>query len=74
MVLQVDCHDSQFGNGREPHAFRIGHRPLHVSQIQDRWLATHYSYFKVGADDGATYILRHDERSALWEMILFQAA
>lgn len=74
MVLQVDCRQTQLGTGQEPYAFRIGKRPLAVNQVQDRWLGTHYCYFKVGTDDGATYVLRLDERSALWEMVMFEAA
>lgn len=73
MVLEVDCQNNRYGD-REPHAFRIGKRALLVNQVVDRWLATHYGYFKVETSDGATYVLRHDSRTNLWEMILFQAA
>jgi hypothetical protein len=74
MLLEVNCQQNHLGNGQEPYAFHIGQRRLGVRQVQDRWLATDYCYFKVETEDGSTYILRHDERSALWEMILFQAA
>ncbi len=72
MDLQVDCRASHVGDP-EPFAFRIGKRPIGVSQVQDRWLAKHYCYFKLETDDDATYILRHDDRSGIWEMVLFQA-
>lgn len=74
MVLDVDCQQSQYGNGQEPFAFRIGKRPLNVNEVTDRWAATNYCYYKVKTEDGSTYILRHDERLAQWEMILFEAA
>lgn len=57
----------------EPVDFRIGPRQLHVLEILDRWLSAAHSYFKVRADDGALYILRHDLLQARWEMTLFQA-
>lgn len=57
----------------EPVSFRIGARELGVLEITDRWLSVTQSYYKVRADDGALYILRHDLPQERWEMTLFQA-
>ena len=40
----------------------------------DRWLAPDHRYFKILGDDGATYIIRHDSVSGLWELVLYRAA
>lgn len=72
MKLKVDCRKNLHGDD-EPHAFQIGRRPVAVRQVVDRWLAPHYCYFKLDTDDSGTYILRHDERSGMWEMVLYQA-
>ncbi|HVL57309.1 MAG TPA: hypothetical protein VM491_12445 [Burkholderiaceae bacterium] len=56
----------------EPRSFRLGERRTGVVDIIDRWLSYSHSYFKVRADDGATYILRHDLPTGQWEMTLFQ--
>ncbi|MGZ5094812.1 MAG: hypothetical protein ACXWHZ_16550 [Usitatibacter sp.] len=32
------------------------------------WLAPDHRYFKVSADDGRIYVLRHDARSDEWEL------
>jgi hypothetical protein len=54
-------------------AFSIGTRRIMIREIVDRWPAAGYSYIKLLGDDGAQYILRHDEISHCWEMTLFQA-
>ncbi|MDB5771774.1 MAG: hypothetical protein V7606_5042 [Burkholderiales bacterium] len=57
----------------QPRAFLLGSQHIEVLQIIDRWLAFDYGYFKVAADDGGTYILRHDDLSDQWELTLFSA-
>jgi hypothetical protein len=61
------------GCGEEPCAFFLGKRRIAVLEIVDRWPALQQCYFKIVADDGATYILRHDELAGEWELTLFQA-
>lgn len=72
MNLQVESSLDPHGDV-EPRAFFLGSRRIEVLQIIDRWLATDYGYFKIGASDGGTYILRHDDRSEQWELTLYQA-
>jgi hypothetical protein len=43
-----------------------------VTQILDRWYGPGYRSFKVLADDGNLYILRHDEREDLWTLDSFR--
>lgn len=73
MKLDVDTKILAHGDV-EPFAFRLGARELAVVQVTDRWLATDHSYFKVEANDGATYILRYVPHEEEWEMTWFQAA
>jgi hypothetical protein len=72
MNLKVESHASPFRD-EEPHAFFLGQQRINVIEIVDRWLAPEYGYFKILADDGASYILRHDLPSHSWELTLFQA-
>jgi hypothetical protein len=60
-------------NGTDPLAFRLGQHRLAVTQVIDRWPAEDYAYFKIEADDGATYILRHDDLADEWELTLYQS-
>jgi hypothetical protein len=70
MQIGVHCYAGHRGE-EEPRAFDLGERRLEVIEIVDRWLAPDHRYFKVHADDGNVYILRHDERAGEWDMTSF---
>jgi hypothetical protein len=72
MILRVECHPGHVGE-QEPQAFFLGDRRIEISTIADRWLSQEYSYFKVQANDHASYILRRDKRTEKWELTLFQS-
>ena len=42
-----------------------------VAKIADRWIAPDHRYFRLLGDDGATYILRHDIETELWEVTFY---
>jgi len=56
---------------QEPLAFWLGERKIAVRAIVDRWHAPAQRWFKVQADDGHAYVLRHDESSGEWELVAF---
>ena len=70
MQIRVHCYAGHRGE-EEPRAFELGDRHLEVLEITDRWLAPDHRYFKLQADDGNVYILRHDEATGDWEMTSF---
>lgn len=72
MELQVESTPGLHGD-IEPRAFMLGACRIEVIDILDRWLALEYSYFKVAASDGATYILRYTGASRDWQMTLYKA-
>jgi hypothetical protein len=59
MALQVETHAGYKADER-PVRFRWNDRQFEITQILDRWYGPDYSYFRVLADDGNTYILRQD--------------
>jgi hypothetical protein len=67
MKIRVECH-AGYRSEEEPRAFTLGERRFEVVQLTDRWLDPEYRYFKVLADDGRSYILRHDTASDDWEL------
>ncbi len=71
LTLRVECYAGHRGE-QEPRAFYLGARRVTVVEVLDRWLAPEYRYFKIRADDGATYILRHDDAGDRWELTLFE--
>jgi hypothetical protein len=70
--VRVECYAGYRGE-QEPRRFHLGGRAVEVREILDRWLDPAHRYFKVRADDGATYILRHDAASDRWELTFFTA-
>ena len=72
MIVQVET-DAQHSAKKEPIHFFLGLRRIAVVDIVDRWPTIDYTYFKVQADDGNTYILKYDGNADQWEMTFFQA-
>lgn len=71
MQVQVETHTGH-GGVEMPRRFRLDGREIEVSDNLDQWLGPDYRYFKVRGDDGNLYLLRLDEFSAEWELIMFQ--
>lgn len=71
--LRVACLAEAQGGEEEPFRFWLGEREVRVVAVLDRWLAPSHRYFKLLADDHATYLVRHDVTSESWELILYEA-
>jgi len=71
MALRVECY-AGFRGEQEPSRFWLGARRLEVAEIVDRWIEPGRRWFKLKADDGDTYILRHDETDDAWELAAFR--
>lgn len=73
MAIHVECYPGYRGE-EEPRAFLLGERRLTVVEVIDRWLSLDHRYFKVKADDGDVYILRHAEDSGEWTLGAYSGA
>jgi hypothetical protein len=73
MAIRVECYAGYRGE-QEPTAFWLGSRRLAVRAIVDRWFAPGQRWFRVDADDGNLYVLRHDERQGDWDIAAFTRA
>jgi hypothetical protein len=71
IIIQVTCYAGYRGNER-PVRFSIGEKEYEVKEIVDRWYGPDYSYFKVRADDGNSYIIKYDEAADEWELEFFR--
>jgi len=71
MNVEVEGYSGYKADER-PLRFRLGDRWLNVEEVSDRWYDPEATYFRVKADDGATYILRHDERADCWTLEAFR--
>lgn len=70
MDLKVDCHAGYRGE-ETPRRLEIDGRRVEVVEVVDRWYGPDHRYFELLGDDGATYLLRHDEREDRWELTTF---
>jgi hypothetical protein len=71
VTIRVECYAGYRGE-QEPMAFRLGERRLAVRAIVDRWYAPRQRWFRVEADDGDVYVLRHDEASGEWDLAAYR--
>ena len=72
LTVGVECYAGHRGE-QTPRTLVLGDRRIAVAEVLDAWLAPDYRYFELRADDGDTYLVRHDERSSTWELTMFRA-
>jgi hypothetical protein len=68
MRLRVESY-SGYKADEEPRAFTLEGVRYAVLGISDRWYDPSASYFKVRAEDGHTYLLRHDHEDDSWSLV-----
>ena len=75
MQLHVECYSGYRADER-PLRFSFLARPdaasLEVKEVVDQWYGVGYQCFKVFADDGNTYILRHELSEDCWRLDSFR--
>ena len=67
-IVTVQCYAGYKGDER-PTCFSVQGVSLRVEEILDRWYDPDYNCFKVRAEDGNDYLLRHDLNSDSWELL-----
>jgi hypothetical protein len=65
--LKVKCY-SGFKADERPINFIIDDKEFMVEKIIDQWHTPEYDCFKVFADDGREYILKHDLKRDEWSL------
>lgn len=74
MTLHVECYAGYKADER-PLRFRSqakDSRTFEVAEILDQWYGIGYRCFRVRADDGNIYILRHNEKEDEWVLDSFR--
>lgn len=72
--LKVECY-AGYKAGERPLRFtfvRGNGRTYEVKEILDQWYGPRYQCFKVRADDGGLYILRHCAEQDVWTLDSFR--
>jgi hypothetical protein len=71
--IQVQCYAGSRSDER-PLRFNIRGRNFDVKEVDGQWYSADAMYFRVVADDGNYYVLRHDEEQDSWTLDGFRAA
>ncbi len=71
--IQVECY-AGYRSDERPLRFSLRGRIFQVAEVEDRWYSPAAIYFRVRADDGNFYVLRHDEELDAWTLDAFRAA
>jgi hypothetical protein len=69
--IRVECHAGYKADER-PLRFELRGRLFEVGEVEDRWYSPGATYFRVRAEDGNFYILRHDEGMDVWTLDAFR--
>ena len=69
LKLKVNTY-SGYKNDERPTAFTFAERTFQVREIIDRWYGEDHAYFKLIADDDNLYVLRHDDETDSWELVM----
>ena len=57
-----------------PVSFTLGERTFRVRELLDSWQGEDHTYFKLTADDGNLYIIRHDRTADTWELTVTETS
>jgi hypothetical protein len=76
MTLHVECYAGYQADERPLrfHSSQKDSRIFEVMEVLDQWYGVGYRCFKVLADDGNIYILRHKEKEDEWVLDSFRRA
>lgn len=55
-----------------PSLFSLMNRSYQVKEVIDRWYGPGVVYFKLLANDGNIYLLKHDEQQDWWDLVFYQ--
>ena len=74
LALTVECYSGYKADERPLRFTPLTRdaRTYKVEEILDRWYGIGYQCFRVRADDGNVYILRHDEAEDGWTLDSFR--
>ncbi len=71
--IRVECYAGYRADQR-PERFVLRGRVFEVDLVDDQWYSPEAIYFRVRADDGNFYVLRHDEVQDAWTLDAFRAS
>jgi len=73
MRIEVECYAGRKANER-PRRFRLDEHEYTVEEVLDTWYGPEHVFFKIRADAGGLYILRHQTSvpDGDWDLVSFR--
>ena len=68
MAIKVQTYCMR-GELENPVSFALRERTFKVIEITDRWHGSDKAYYKITADDGNLYVIKHDLEADAWELV-----
>jgi hypothetical protein len=57
------------GERLNPVSFALRERTFHIMEVVDSWHGSDHAYYKIIADDGNLYVIKHDLDEDTWELV-----
>jgi hypothetical protein len=57
------------GELMNPVSFALRDRTFQVMELVDSWHGSDHAYYKIIADDGNLYVIKHDLDADAWELV-----
>ena len=73
LLVRVECHSGYRAEERPLRILFEGHT-LEIAEMEDRWYSPGATYYRVLAESGDRYVLRHDDAQDVWSLTAFRAA
>jgi len=75
MRVHVHCYSGRKADER-PVRFRLEEHEYLVVEVLDQWYGSEDIFYKVRADDGGLYVLRHQTSTpdGIWDLVSFRRA
>ena len=71
--MRVECYAGYRADQR-PIRFSLRGRTFEIMEVEDQWYSPGAIYFRVRTQDGAYFVLRHDEAQDVWSLNAFRSA
>jgi hypothetical protein len=71
--VRVECY-AGYKTEERPVRIVFEAQTLEIAQVEDRWYSPGATYFRVLADNGDRYVLRHDDAQGVWSLTAYRAA
>lgn len=72
-LVRVECYAGYKAEER-PVRIVFEAQTLEIAEVEDRWYSPGATYFRVLAESGDRYVLRHDDAQGVWSLTAFRSA